>query len=105
MVKFSGEKEDKKTKIKLSESARTTINPITRIPKKVVQINRFPSPLKEGTIPISKDNAAVVLQSFLKENQEFFGINPEDLRVIKIKKVRGKWYVKFQQGTNLFNSN
>lgn len=97
MVKFSGEKEDKKTKIKLSESARTTINPITRIPKKVVQINRFPSPLKEGTIPISKDNAAVVLQSFLKENQEFFGINPEDLRVIKIKKVRGKWYVKFQQ--------
>lgn len=94
---FLGDKKKKKVKIKLSESARTTLHPLTRIPKRVVEINRFPAVLKEGTVPLTKDNVKKVFKDFIKENQEFFGIASANLRLKSAKKVREKWYAKFQQ--------
>jgi hypothetical protein len=97
MPVFLGDKKKKKAKIKLSKSARTTLHPLTRIPKRVVEINRFPIILKKGTVPLTKDNVKKVFKAFIKENQEFFGIDSTNLKLKSAKKVRKKWYAKFQQ--------
>ena len=102
-----GDKKEKRIKVRLSDSARTTLNPITRIPKKVVGINRFPSILKEGAIPVTKANVETAFKSFLKENREFFGVQSEDLKLKSVKKIREKWYAKFQQyfkGIPIYNA-
>lgn len=86
-----------KLKIKFSEGAQTTLSPLTRIPKRVVGINVFPTALREGVVPLTEKNVEMVFKDFLKENQEFFGVNTEDLKLSTSRKVRGRWYIKFQQ--------
>jgi hypothetical protein len=94
---YLGNTEDKKVKVKFSKSTRIILNPLTNIPKRVVGINVFPPVLEEGTIPLTKKNVENVFKNFLAANQEYFGVNAKDLKLISATQVNNNWSVKFQQ--------
>jgi len=94
---YRGGRVDDKTRIKFKHNTRVTRNLGTKLPKTVVDIDTFPTELKEGTIPLTEKNVEGVFKRFLAEHRDFFGVNTEDLKIVSQKKIRGKWYVKYQQ--------
>ena len=93
---FKGEKKEKQARIRL-ESARITMNPLTKIPSHVTDMNVFPSVLKGGKVPVTKDNVDSTFKAFLKEQSELLGIEPENLQLVSAKRIRDSWYVKYKQ--------
>ena len=81
----------------ISKTARVTYHPITKIPKKVVNINVIPSILIEKKEVLTEKNVESALKSFLSKNLKYFMVEPEDLKMIYAKRRIGNWYVKFQQ--------
>ena len=94
---FKGEKKIEKKEGGIAEKAYIVRNPVTRIPTKVIEINAYPSVLKEGTVPIAKETIDSTFKTFLTENKALFGVESEDLKLVSANKIQGKWYVKYQQ--------
>jgi Zn-dependent metalloprotease len=81
----------------ISKRAMVTMDPMTKIPAKVIGIDAFPSTLKEGAVALTEDKADLAFKTFLGENKRFFGVDTDNLKLISAKKLHGKWYVKYQQ--------
>ncbi|PVX23679.1 MAG: hypothetical protein CW716_11610, partial [Candidatus Bathyarchaeum sp.] len=79
----------------ISATSRTVLNSVTKIPKKIANINKFSAEFQQTAI--TKNNAEKVFRSFLKENIEILGVEPEALELVSLKKIRDNWYIKFQQ--------
>ena len=84
-------------KDKLKDRARIRLHPITKIPDRVANINIYPKMLRDGELPVTKTNAAEVFRGFITDHKEFFGVEPEDLKLESMKQVRGRWYAKYRQ--------
>lgn len=90
-----GDEKVKRDVRRLSESSITHLHPLTKIPQRVVGINLFSSEYRE--VQVTKDNAEKVFKSFIKEHKDFLMVEPDELKLISIKQIRGKWYAKYQQ--------
>jgi len=94
---FEGRNKKEKGKTRLGDNVRITKNRLTKIPERVVEIDAFPTSLKEGNIPVTKENAEATFKEFFQEHKEVFEIEPEDLKLVSAKKINKRWYVKYGQ--------
>jgi Zn-dependent metalloprotease len=94
---FRGEKKEEKAKIRFADNVRVTRNRLTKIPDQVMGIDVYPTVLKEGTVPVTKENVESTFKAFLKEHKDFFEVEPEDLKMVSAKKINKRWYVKYGQ--------
>jgi Zn-dependent metalloprotease len=94
---FRGKKKEEKVKTWFADDVRVTKNRLTKIPERVMEIDVYPTVLKEGTVPVTKENAESTFKEFLKEHKELFEVEPEDLKMVSAKKISNKWYVKYGQ--------
>ena len=94
---FRGENKEEKVEPQLADSVRITKNRLTKIPERVMEINVYPTALKEGTVPVTEENAESTFKGFLKEHNELFEVEPEDLKMVSAKKINNRWYVKYNQ--------
>jgi hypothetical protein len=94
---FKGNKEEPTTKTRLPADAQITRNRFTKIPERITEINLFPSTVKEGTVPLTKENIDFTYKEFLKENKDLFNVEPNNLKLKTVKKIKNTWYVKYNQ--------
>ncbi|UCF05900.1 MAG: hypothetical protein JSV33_02360 [bacterium] len=74
-----------------------TRDPITLIPRKMVNINVVPESLKDGRIALTEKNAEKVFKDYLEENINLYRVRPADLKMISARQRQGTWFIKFQQ--------
>lgn len=94
---FEGMNKEEIKKLPFTDRIRITRNPITKIPKLVLGIEAYPAILKKGTVPITEKNAGLTFKKFLSEYKEVFEIESEDLKLISVKKINKRWYIKYGQ--------
>jgi len=94
---FRGDKKEEKAKTRFADNVRVTRNRLTKIPDQVMEIDVYPTVLKEGSVPVTKENIESTFKEFLKEHKELFEVEPEDLKMVSAKKINNKWYVKYGQ--------
>jgi Zn-dependent metalloprotease len=94
---FRGRKKEEKLKTRLGDNIRVTRSRLTKIPERVVEIDAYPTSLKEGTVPVTEENAELTFKGFFKEHKDVFEIEPEDLKLVFAKKLNKRWYVKYGQ--------
>jgi len=94
---FRGKNKEEKVKTRFADNVRVTKNRLTKIPERVMEIDVYPTVLKEGTVLVTKENAESTFKEFLKEHKELFEVEPEDLKMVSAKKINNKWYVKYRQ--------
>ncbi len=92
---FKGEEKEDKIIRRISDSSRTLLHPLTKIPQKIVNINKYSMEFRN--IPLTENNAEKIFKSFLRENISFLSVDTEVLELSSLKKIRDKWYIKFQQ--------
>jgi Zn-dependent metalloprotease len=97
MKVFRGDKKEEKTKMKLADNAKLTRNRLTNIPERVMDIETYPTALKKGTIHVTEENAEPTFKEFLKEHKGTFKVEPDDLKIASVKKIKNKWYIKYSQ--------
>jgi len=97
MDMFEGRNKKEKGKTRLGDRARVTRNRLTKIPERVVEIDAFPTSLKDGTVTITAKNAEATFKEFFQEHKEVFEIEPEDLKLVSAKQINKRWYFKFGQ--------
>jgi Zn-dependent metalloprotease len=97
MEVFRGENREEKVKTRFADNVRVTKNRLTKIPERVMEMDVYPTVLKEGTVPVTEKNAESTFKEFLKEHKELFEVEPEDLKMVSAKKINNKWYVKYRQ--------
>lgn len=95
MYASNGEKKEDKIIPRISDSSRTLLHPLTKIPKKIVNINKYSTEFKN--ILITKNNAEKIFRSFLRENSRILGVDVAALELRSLKKIRDKWYITFKQ--------
>lgn len=94
---YKGRAKQEETKTQLGDNVRVTRNRLTKIPERVVEIDAYPASLKEGEVPVSKENAELTFKAFFQEHKAVFEIEAEDLKLISAKKINKRWYVKYAQ--------
>lgn len=94
---FEGKIKEKKGKIRFGENVRITKNRLTKIPKRVVEINAYPTVLKKGNVPLTQENVELTFKEFLGEHKEVFEIEAKDLKLVSAKMINKRWYVKYSQ--------
>jgi hypothetical protein len=94
---FRGEDEDDRGIIRLGESARLTSDRLTGIPKRIVEIETYPTVLDKGKVAVSEENAESTFTEFMREHKDVLQIEVDDLRLVSVKKVNKRWYVKYEQ--------
>ena len=62
---FEGKNKKEKPKTRLGDKVRVTRDRLTKIPKRVVDIDVYPASLKEGTVPVTEKNAESTFREFL----------------------------------------
>ena len=97
MEVFKGKNKEEKVKTRFSDNVRVSKNRLTKIPERVMEIDVYPAVLKEGTVPVTEENAESTFKEFLKEHKELFEVEPEDLKMVSAKKINNRWYVKYRQ--------
>ena len=94
---FKGKRKVRQAKTRLGDKARVTKDLLTKIPKRVVEIDAYPASLKEGTIPVTEANVEKTFKKFFREHKKVFKIEPEDLKLVSAKKIKKRWYIKYGQ--------
>ncbi len=94
---FKGKNKTISTEIRLDENIRISKNNLTKIPKHITKIEKYPSILKAGKTAISEDSIESTFKEFLGENKELFKVIPENLKLLSSKKINNKWYIKYAQ--------
>ena len=97
METFEGKRRVRSVKTRLGDKVRVTKDLLTRIPKRVVEIDAYPSSLKNGTVPVTEENVESTFKKFIKENKKVFAVEAEDLKLASAKKIKNRWYVKYDQ--------
>lgn len=93
---FKGEKKERVERPSL-ERAHVVLNPLTKIPKHLTEINVFPSLLKGGKVAVTEANADSAFRTFLKDQSSLLGIEVGNLKLTSAKKIRDNWYAKYKQ--------
>jgi len=60
-------------------------------------IELYPASMKKGDIVLTEKIIEPTFKSFIKENRKLFEIEADDLQLIAAKKIRNRWFVKYQQ--------
>ncbi len=94
---FKGKRKVRQAKTRLGDKVRVTKDLLTKIPKRVVEIDAYPASLKEGTIPVTEANVEKTFKKFFREHKKVFKIEPEDLKLVSAKKIKKRWYIKYGQ--------
>lgn len=94
---FKGKQKEKVSKTSLGENIRVKRNRITKIPDRIVQIDLYPTSLKNGTVPVSSENVEQTFKEFFKDHKQFLGIDPNALKIVTSKKISKRWFVKYKQ--------
>lgn len=94
---YKGDNKEEKAKTRFGDNVRIIRSRLTKIPERVMEIDVYPAILKEGTVPVTEENAESTFKEFLKEHKELFGIEPADLKLVSVKKINKRWYVKYSQ--------
>lgn len=97
MEVFRGEIKEERAAARFTEKTLVTKNRLTKIPDRVTEINAFPTVLKEGAVPVTEKNAESAFKEFLRENREVFEVEPDDLKMDSVRKIKDRWYVKYRQ--------
>ena len=102
-----GELQETHVKSRFAAGVRIAVNRLTRIPKRVVGIETFPSPLKKGAVPLTRDKIESTFKRFIRDNRKVFGVDTKELKLASAKMVNKRWYVtygQFHQGIPVHNS-
>ena len=94
---FKGKDKVEKVKIGLGDSVRITKDRLTKIPKRVVEIDVYPVGSRDGSVHVSEKNVEATFKEFFQEHKEVFKVEPEDLKLVSAKKINKRWYVKYGQ--------
>ena len=94
---FKGKNKEEKVKTRFADNVRVTKNRLTKIPERMMEIDVYPTVLKEGTVSVTEENVESTFKEFLKEHKELFEIEPEDLKLVSAKKINKRWHVKYGQ--------
>ncbi len=94
---FKGREKLEKTKSQLGDHVSIIRNRLTKIPERVVEIDTYPASLKQGAVPISRENVEVTFKSFFQEHKAVFEIEADNLKLASAKKINKRWYVKYAQ--------
>ena len=94
---YRGKDKEDQPKTLLGDKARITRNQITKVPERVVEIDVYPASLKDGSVPVTEENAEMAFKGFFGEHKEVFEIEPENLKLVSAKKINKRWYVKYNQ--------
>jgi len=97
MEYFKGKKKEERGKTHFGERIRVTKDQLTKIPKRVIGIDTYPTGLEEGAVPVTEQNAEGIFKEFIRENKELFGVEADDLKMISAKNVNNRWFVKYGQ--------
>lgn len=79
------------------DGERIRLDPITKVPRNVTNINAFPALLKEGAVPLTHKNADKVFRQFLDANMRLFRVSTTNLQFVSFKQVGEKRLIKYQQ--------
>ncbi len=94
---YRGKDKDEKEKKRVTEGIRIIRDRMTKIPKRVLGIELYPASMKKGDIVLTEKIIEPTFKSFIKENRKLFEIEADDLQLIAAKKIRNRWFVKYQQ--------
>lgn len=94
---YKGKKKEERAKTLFGENVRLTRNRMTNIPERVIGIDIYPTILKEGKVPLTEKNIESTFKEFLREHTELFEIEPEDLKMVSAKKIKNRWFIKYEQ--------
>lgn len=94
---FKGENKAKREKTRLSDNILVIKNRLTKIPDRVTKIETYPTALKKGTVPLTRENIETTFKKFLTEHKKVFGVESKNLKLITAKNIDNKWYVKYGQ--------
>jgi hypothetical protein len=94
---FKGEKKEEKAKTRLHDMVQVTRDRLTNIPDRVTGIDIYPTALKEGTVTVNKEKIESTFKKFLKENKELFEVESKDLKLVSVKNINKRRYIKFGQ--------
>ncbi len=94
---FKGREKLEKTKSQLGDHVSIIRNRLTKIPERVVEIDTYPASLKQGAVPVSRENVEVTFKSFFQEHKAVFEIEADNLKLASAKKINKRWYVKYAQ--------
>lgn len=94
---FRGKDQEDRGLNRLGERARLTIDRVTKIPKRVTEIDMYPSVVQEGEITISEENVDHTLRGFIREHRDVLQVDADELELISARKINKRWYVKYQQ--------
>jgi len=94
---YRGKDKEEKGKKREQEEVRIIRDRVTKIPKRVLGLDLYPSGMKKGDIEITENRVATTFKDFIKENRKLFEIEADDLQLIVSKKIKSRWYVKYQQ--------
>jgi len=73
------------------------LHPLTKLPRKISGINVYPFKLKQGTVPLTKQNVNLVFKGFLSAHYKLLGVHPKNVKLIASRLVNKRWLVKYQQ--------
>lgn len=94
---FRGTEREETTTTSLGDRVRIIRNQITQIPERVVDINAYPGSVRSGNVAVTEQNAESTFKQFLREHQDVFEIEPDDLRLVSAQKINHRWYLKYNQ--------
>ena len=94
---FKGEKKEETANTRFADTVRATRNRLTKIPDRVTGIDVYPTVLKEGTVPVTKENIPSIFKMFLEEHKELFEVESKDLKLVSAKNINKRLYVKYGQ--------
>lgn len=94
---FDGRKKLKKQKTKLGDKVRVSLNHLTKIPRRVVEIDEYPIELKKKSVPLTRQDVEINFKEFIGEHKDLFEVDHESLKVLSSKKINNRWYVKYGQ--------
>ncbi|MCP4965199.1 MAG: hypothetical protein GY926_08175 [bacterium] len=94
---FQGNDEGDPGVSRLGDRARLTSDRLTGIPKRVTEIEAYPTVVKEGGVVVSEENAEGTFREFIREHSNVFRVEADDLRLVSIRNINNRWYVKYEQ--------
>jgi hypothetical protein len=94
---FIGRKKVVQTKTQLGDRARILENSITKIPKRIVEIDSYVDKVKKGEVVLNRENADSTFKDFIRENKGVLKVEADNLKMVSAKNINKKWYVKYAQ--------
>lgn len=63
----------------------------------MTEIEAYPTVVEERRVVVSEENAEGMFREFIREHNNVFRVEADDLRLVSVRKINNRWYVKYEQ--------